>query len=184
MNRLLIALLAVVALSCSNVDSRQPNVASKDYVPAVLVTPPLDKFEPSPNDTVSDWVGKEMSAGRMTQEDAFNVLSISLPATNMQGAPINHKFFPISVMGDPTTVLVGTSEDDFGHNCAYDLPYSWTIDCDVSSLVNCRIAITVADHASAFYGTWVFTKPCDGEPIGNWTLYGLTVNYTSVLHVF
>jgi hypothetical protein len=178
MNRLFLAVLtSFVALACSssNIGSRNTNIGGghQIYAPALVVA----NDDPSVKE-INDMIGSEMKTGEMTQEDAFRVLNIALVATTPTGEPLQHKFFPISSNFVVTGDWLGGLD-----NCAYTLPYSWNIDCDVSGLVDCKIAVTITDHGDPLYGTWVFWKPCDGQPIGNWSLFGLTVNYTGFTHI-
>ena len=166
MNKLLIALVSMIAMSCAGTSVE----TNRNYRTVTR--------EPTPEDDLMTIIGLEMKEGRMTQEEAFNIMNVTLPTTTPQGIPLRHKFFPLA----SNFIVMGGS--DVNGNCAYSLPYSWDISCDTSELVKCKVAITVQDKNDPLYGTWLFSKECDGEPIGNWTLYGLTINYTNVQHIF
>ena len=176
MNKFIVALVTFVALSCSasNVGSRCGTLDSNVTLPQVA-----DGYVPSPSELSSDIVINQFCAGQISQEELYSTLDI--PHSTMTGGT---KFFPDWIMVISTLNGLGGNDP---WNCARQQPHSWTIDCGQSLIINCTITITVPDTPEThniWAGTWVMSKTCDEQPIGNWSLYGLTVNFDTIQRIF
>lgn len=173
MKTLLAALAFVVATACSAPQERHTNYLLDDSP---------TNYIPDPGEPEESIIGHQLVAGQITEAEALESLEEINPL--LFSEDLKEKFFPLDIIVD--CMIIGSHDQNPGFNCAYEERYGWNIECDVAGFdhVKCRITISCDKKLSPFYGTWIFTKKCDGKPIGQWTLNGLYVNYDTMQRIW
>ena len=114
--------------------------------------------------------------GTITEEEAVAILN-----EHTQYYDTDSKFFPIDCN---FSVIDGSGTNRPPEDCTEPpVGQNWDINCPPGGTW-CGIVVVVPETCPnvSLRGVWVFRKSCDGSPIGQYTLNGLYVNYTSVQH--